>query len=472
MGSGGADRRDSASTKLGIDLVVCFIGFASFIVIFIGLFVLLPSLAFVGTYILCVRILCGLVLLGMAAIVYGTSQIVAQRRSIPLFACAVVGTVGFIGVPAFMVAGLEWQAVVSLAFAALGVAALGALWFMQLCHIRGSGLMLFITLGTLVGVCLCLGMWFMEALACQVAVALFALVSFGCVCVLARMRPKTFAGVVKNRDSDKRSKIQASSAIMLGSTFFEFGFVVGMTTITDVIVPCFIGGILAASMLVLDTMADRVITERSLAPLMPPLLVFAFMFMLAFGDVAKLIALCIITIVFSIYLAFGLVALVEHVRICDLAPLRTYGKARCIDYAGFVLGLACGFAVQGLSARYASFLVLAIAAAICMLALISHKPRFPEAGMERDQGMAEKDARMIWRQRCQAVGERYKLSDRQQEVLFLMAQGRNAKYIESALVISLSTVQTHIRNIYRKLGVHSRQELLDLIEETKLYGED
>lgn len=92
--------------------------------------------------------------------------------------------------------------------------------------------------------------------------------------------------------------------------------------------------------------------------------------------------------------------------------------------------------------------------------------------MERDQGMAEKDARMIWKQRCQAVGERYKLSDRQQEVLFLMAQGRNAKYIESALVISLSTVQTHIRNIYRKLGVHSRQELLDLIEETKLYGED
>ena len=41
-----------------------------------------------------------------------------------------------------------------------------------------------------------------------------------------------------------------------------------------------------------------------------------------------------------------------------------------------------------------------------------------------------------------------------------------------ALTISLSTAQTHSRNIYRKTGVHSRQELLDLIEDTKLYGEE
>lgn len=458
--------------KLGIDLVVCFIGFTSFIVIFLGLFVFMPSLAYEGTKASCMRILCGFVLLVMAVLMHGASQIVTRHRSVPLFICSAVGAVGFAGVPVLAAAGLEWQTAVSFVLATSGAAAIGALWFMQLCHIRGGGLMLFITLATLVGVCFCLGLRFMEAIACQTSIAIFSLVSLGCICALARMRPKAFAGSVKNRDSDKRSRIQTSSAIMLGSTFFEFGFVVGMAAVTDATVPCLVGGILAASMLVLDTMADRVITERSLAPLMPPLLVFAFMFMLAFGEVAQLIALGIITTVFSIYLAFGLVALVEHVRICDLAPLRTYGKARCIDYAGFALGLICGFAVLELPEEYASFLILAIAAMICVLSLISHKPRFPEAGMERDPGASEKDARMVWKQRCQAVGDHYKLSDRQQEVLFLMAQGRNAKYIESALVISLSTVQTHIRNIYRKLGVHSRQELLDLIEETKLYGED
>ena len=70
------------------------------------------------------------------------------------------------------------------------------------------------------------------------------------------------------------------------------------------------------------------------------------------------------------------------------------------------------------------------------------------------------------------MSEQHGLSERQYEVLVLVAQGRNAKYIEQTLMISLSTAQTHIRNIYRKTGVHSRQELLNLIEATKLYGED
>ena len=86
--------------------------------------------------------------------------------------------------------------------------------------------------------------------------------------------------------------------------------------------------------------------------------------------------------------------------------------------------------------------------------------------------MGGHEAKGLWKKRCRVVGEQCNLSERQFEVLMLVAQGRNAKYIEQALSISLSTAQTHIRNIYRKTGVHSRQELLDLIEGTKLYGEE
>ena len=38
------------------------------------------------------------------------------------------------------------------------------------------------------------------------------------------------------------------------------------------------------------------------------------------------------------------------------------------------------------------------------------------------------------------------------------------RFIEQELVLSYNTVKTHIKHIYQKLGVHSRQELLDLIE--------
>lgn len=100
-----------------------------------------------------------------------------------------------------------------------------------------------------------------------------------------------------------------------------------------------------------------------------------------------------------------------------------------------------------------------------------HKSRFPEAGFEND-GSPNAGSKGMWMMRCNALGDACGLSERQKEVLVLIAQGRSAKYVEQELSISLSTAQTHIRNIYRKVDVHSRQELLDKIEETKLYGED
>jgi len=50
------------------------------------------------------------------------------------------------------------------------------------------------------------------------------------------------------------------------------------------------------------------------------------------------------------------------------------------------------------------------------------------------------------------------LSDREHEILQLLARGRQNKEIVTELGISLSTVATHIRRIYEKLHVHSRAE--------------
>jgi DNA-binding NarL/FixJ family response regulator len=51
------------------------------------------------------------------------------------------------------------------------------------------------------------------------------------------------------------------------------------------------------------------------------------------------------------------------------------------------------------------------------------------------------------------------LTAREAEVLGLLQRGRANAQIASELHVSVETVRTHVRSIYRKLGVHSRAEL-------------
>ena len=60
--------------------------------------------------------------------------------------------------------------------------------------------------------------------------------------------------------------------------------------------------------------------------------------------------------------------------------------------------------------------------------------------------------------------DRFELTPRERDVLVLLAQNYRAPYIAEKLVVSQSTVKTHMRNLYGKLGVHSQAELLLLID--------
>ena len=55
------------------------------------------------------------------------------------------------------------------------------------------------------------------------------------------------------------------------------------------------------------------------------------------------------------------------------------------------------------------------------------------------------------------------LTEREGEVFSLLAKGRTQPWVAENLGISESTVNSHVRHIYGKAGVNSRQELLDLV---------
>ena len=65
--------------------------------------------------------------------------------------------------------------------------------------------------------------------------------------------------------------------------------------------------------------------------------------------------------------------------------------------------------------------------------------------------------------RIEEEADAHGLSKREREVLELLVEGRTATYIAERQFVSPNTVRTHIKRIYAKMGVSSRQELLDVV---------
>ncbi|WP_281512104.1 LuxR C-terminal-related transcriptional regulator [Alistipes finegoldii] len=71
-----------------------------------------------------------------------------------------------------------------------------------------------------------------------------------------------------------------------------------------------------------------------------------------------------------------------------------------------------------------------------------------------------------FRHHCDEIADSFSLSRREREVMQLLARGHNASYIQQKLCISRSTAKTHITHIYRKLDIHTQQELLTMVNDS------
>lgn len=59
--------------------------------------------------------------------------------------------------------------------------------------------------------------------------------------------------------------------------------------------------------------------------------------------------------------------------------------------------------------------------------------------------------------------EGFALTEREAEVARLLAEGNSQKKIAELMGVSIGTVQTHVKAVYRKLDIHSKQQLIDLV---------
>jgi DNA-binding CsgD family transcriptional regulator len=78
-----------------------------------------------------------------------------------------------------------------------------------------------------------------------------------------------------------------------------------------------------------------------------------------------------------------------------------------------------------------------------------------------------KDAQLLGalqRRHMEELAQEHGLTSREREIFEYMSRGHGSAFIARNLFISTNTARTHIRNIYRKLGVRSREELLMAID--------
>lgn len=165
---------------------------------------------------------------------------------------------------------------------------------------------------------------------------------------------------------------------------------------------------------------------------------------------------------------FGIMAWVLICGTCHQYPtasVRTFSLIRAGWTFGPIVGLLIGrFVVHytpfGLPEVFACALVGGVFAMLTTMT-------FTERDLAFAVNLLPTDKKRRFTDKCLAVAARCGLSERETEIMTLFAKGRNLAYIQEQLCLSKSTVSTHRQHIYQKLGVHSSQEMIDLIQEEK-----
>ncbi|MEG0375586.1 MAG: helix-turn-helix transcriptional regulator, partial [Raoultibacter sp.] len=141
-----------------------------------------------------------------------------------------------------------------------------------------------------------------------------------------------------------------------------------------------------------------------------------------------------------------------------------------LNSLGVVVGANLGRLTNinyGIASELTPFMVaLAILLFVAYVVVIMHGFSFAKTieGVQPDQPpVAHTDVEAL-ENRCVEIGARYGLTARENEVFLLLARGRNGRFVQEELVVSYNTVKAHVKHIYAKIGIHTQQELIDLVE--------
>lgn len=155
---------------------------------------------------------------------------------------------------------------------------------------------------------------------------------------------------------------------------------------------------------------------------------------------------------FALYsLIFGIIYTIRYMPVFALAPM--FNVSIGIAHA-YNTAVTVAFGVGGLFAIYVAsngFLHIQKKAHVFTW----------ESELAHEGVSAQEQAWEQWKSFAQKAG----LTERECDVALLMREGRSVPYIAEKLCVTQNTVKFHSKNLHVKLGVHSRQELIDVMRE-------
>jgi DNA-binding CsgD family transcriptional regulator len=275
-----------------------------------------------------------------------------------------------------------------------------------------------------------------------------------------------------------------------------FGFFGGSALFSLVVV----GAIFLVFIIVLKKHFDPILTYRMSLPIM----ITGFVAIAMFFETQASLCILLINVGYEFFDILTWVLFTEMVRRKAVHPLRVFGFGVAFMFTGMALGYLIGNILS--SSISGGSLQITIVALFCTLSLAvvaflvlpegamgqfvaggrSDKKDgdvstsedqegsfiINEEGVEEfiatndgvEKSFADGGSAKHLEANCSLVAEAYHLTPREKEVLVLLAYGRTGVIIARTLTISGGTARTHKEKIYRKLGVHKQQELIDLVE--------
>jgi DNA-binding CsgD family transcriptional regulator len=181
-------------------------------------------------------------------------------------------------------------------------------------------------------------------------------------------------------------------------------------------------------------------------------------------------------VVFSAYTQVTFGTAIEKTTFAGVIAEHAFLPSRLSGTFGVLLGWVLG-AMSGIDATMLSVAVIAMVMLLILSGTLGLRKNLWVVQKESSE-ITEKTAPMLIRKSPDAgsyaatiksIAQEHGLTDRQTEILSLLGKGRNARFIRTELFISEKTARTHIYNIYKKLGVHSQQDILGLIDKANRF---